>query len=111
VRINNTVFTVEVAATSAAQERGLSYRNSLPTNAGMLFVYSTPSRYPFWMHEMRFALDFIWIDNNQVIDLSENIPPPSQTNNQPTILSPRAPVRYILEVNAVPHRGDLQPNT
>src|SRR5487761_657283 len=64
VTIDNHTFMVEVATTSAQQQQGLSGRASLPQNQGMLFIFKTPDRYPFWMKGMKFSLDMIFINNN-----------------------------------------------
>lgn len=97
--INKSKINIEKAISNQEKTRGLSYRNSLSQDTGMLFVYETPQKYTFWMHEMRFPLDFIWIENNSVADLHENIPHPALTNNIPETVTPKVPVRYILEVN------------
>lgn len=61
VRIGNAAFSVELATTTVEQARGLSYRASLGENDGMLFVFSRPGIQNFWMKDMNFPLDMIWI--------------------------------------------------
>lgn len=61
VRIGSATFSVELATTTFAQARGLSYRASLGANDGMLFVFSRPGIQNFWMRDMNFPLDMIWI--------------------------------------------------
>ena len=85
--------------------QGLSGRPSLDKNSGMLFDFAKPGRYGFWMKEMNIPIDIIWLDDNwRVIDLTENISPPrlrsGQTLDSLTIYQPRAPARYVLEVNS-----------
>lgn len=91
--VNGHTIRLELAITETEKEKGLGYRDSLSGDAGMLFVYDHPDRYGFWMKGMRFPLDFIWIDGNRIVDLSQNIP-------VPYTLSPRVPVDKVLEVNA-----------
>ena len=67
VMINNHTFSVEIATTSAQQQQGLSGRNSLPQNQGMLFIFKTAGRYAFWMKGMKFPLDIIFINNNKIV--------------------------------------------
>src|SRR5258708_37457165 len=67
VTIDNQIFSVEVATTSAQQQQGLSGRNSLPKDQGMLFVFKTAYRYPFWMHNMKFPLDIIFMRDNKIV--------------------------------------------
>lgn len=100
VTIRGHVISVELAITESEKEKGLGYRDVLAPDAGMLFVYQNKDRYGFWMKGMRFPLDFIWIDGNQIVDLSQNIPAPSSDTAQPITLSPRAAVDKVLEVNA-----------
>jgi uncharacterized membrane protein (UPF0127 family) len=91
---------VELAITNAEKEKGLGYRDSLPENSGMLFVFQNKDKYGFWMKGMRFPLDFIWIDGNKIVDLSQNIPNPAGDTTQPVSLAPSAPADKVLEVNA-----------
>lgn len=100
VIINEHTIHVEVAVTNAEKEKGLGYRDSLPVNTGMLFVYQNKDRYGFWMKDMRFPLDFIWITGNTVVDVSQNIPQPDNDTVQPVNVAPNVPVDKVLEVNA-----------
>jgi uncharacterized membrane protein (UPF0127 family) len=98
--VGNTTITVDIASTPASREQGLSYRKSLNVGSGMLFTFPAPGVQLFWMKGMNFALDFIWINKNQVVNLNENIPPPYQTGGSPMIISSVLPVNQVLEVNA-----------
>lgn len=100
VSINGHVLNVEVAVTETAKEKGLGDRDSLAPDAGMLFVYQNKDRYGYWMKGMRFPLDYIWINGNEVVDLSPNIPAPATATEAPVELSPKVPVDKVLEVNA-----------
>ena len=98
--INGHEIRLELAVTDKEKEKGLGYRDSLPSDTGMLFVYGHPEKYGFWMKGMRFPLDFIWINGNTVTDISRNIPQPANDTAQPVSLAPAAPVDKVLEVNA-----------
>lgn len=100
VVINGHTIHVEIAITNAEKEKGLGYRDSLAADNGMLFVYQNKDRYGFWMKGMRFPLDFIWINGNKVVDVSQNIPQPVSDSMQPVNLAPIVPVDKVLEVNA-----------
>lgn len=94
---------VEVVATPARRTRGLSGRESLPSMTGMLFVFESGSASAFWMRDMRFALDFVWIgDRCAVVDTTLNVPPPlpgTPDSSLPTYAS-ASPAAYTLEINA-----------
>lgn len=99
VRINSALFTVEVAATESQKQLGLGNRDALGENHGMLFPYDHKEQYNFWMRGMRFPLDFIWIDKDHVVDLTEHVPPPVGTTS-PIVVKPNTEVDKVLEVNA-----------
>ena len=97
VTINDYELEIEIVRTPEEQARGLSGRESLEENAGMLFVYDQPTTPSFWMKEMNFPIDIIWIGNDRrIVDISENIAP----ETFPRLFRPRAPVQYVLETNA-----------
>ncbi len=98
VIISNNRIKIETAATFEQQTKGLSNRTSLPINAGMLFIYPDYQLRSFWMKEMKFSIDIIWIANKKVVGIEKNVPLP-QTVPIPTYRSPQ-PVNYALEVNA-----------
>lgn len=99
VTIGETVIPVELATTTAAREKGLSGRVSLAPDKGMLFVFEKAAIYRFWMPDMHFPLDMIWIDQGRVVDISADVPITFDPRN-PRFYSPRKPARYVLEVNA-----------
>src|SRR6266567_4005667 len=80
ITVDNHVFSVEVATTSAQQQQGLSGRVSLPQNQGMLFIFTTAQRYPFWMKDMKFPLDMLFIHKNKLVTIFQNIPIPKTGN-------------------------------
>lgn len=99
VRIGKTIFTVDVAVTEAQKEQGLGGRDSLAKGTGMLFPYDHKEQYEYWMRNMKFPLDFIWIDGNVVADLTPNVPPP-RDGERPIIVKPLVPVDKVLEIAA-----------
>lgn len=99
--INGNSIQVEIADNDALRTQGLSGRKSLATNSGMLFIYPRAGIYSFWMKEMQFPLDFIWISGDTVADLMKDVPAP-ETNDLlvlPTYQS-NTPVDKALELNA-----------
>lgn len=99
VTINNHQFTVSIARTLQEKETGLSGRNSLPQDQGMYFPFDTPGFYSFWMQGMKFPLDIIYINNNKVVTVFRNVPPP-QTGSQPVVVKPTQPANAVLEISA-----------
>ncbi|MEK7542079.1 MAG: DUF192 domain-containing protein [Patescibacteria group bacterium] len=95
--ISGVELRLEIVRTSEEQVRGLSGRELLAENSGMLFVYENPVMPGFWMKEMNFAIDIIWIDENKkIVGMNENIAP----ETFPEIFYPPSPVQYVLEINA-----------
>src|SRR3989338_3180334 len=60
VKIVGQNIKVDLALTMLEQAQGLSGREVLGENEGMLFVFDTPGKYSFWMKDMKFAIDIIW---------------------------------------------------
>lgn len=97
VLVGDTRVHVEVVATQAAKQKGLSGRSSLADGKGMLFVYDKSDRYGFWMPDMHFAIDIIWLDSTwHVVHVKENATPDSY----PEVFKPVTSAQYILEVPA-----------
>ncbi len=68
VAIKNVVIQAEVVSRLADLRQGLSGRDSLPTDYGMLFVFPKSDIYEFWMKDMKFPLDIIWINTKSRTD-------------------------------------------
>lgn len=99
VAVNNFSFDVEIADTLARREKGLSGRAELPEGEGMLFIFDTPGLYGFWMKDMQFPIDIIWIRGDRVVGFTENVPIPAGIFDLKTYYPPE-PVDGVLEVGA-----------
>lgn len=99
---------VDLAISGFEQQLGLGYRNGLEDNTGMLFVGSTPSPRTFWMKGMRFCIDIIWIQDNEIVGAAESVcPDPEGTDDVDRArYSSGEPVTHVLEMPA----GWLQDN-
>ena len=96
VVFNDIEFVVEIVDTLELRAQGLSFREALSPNAGMLFVFSESDKHGFWMKDMLFPIDIIWFDDEfVVVDVKENLSPESY----PEIFKPRVPARFALEIN------------
>lgn len=86
-----------VERTDAEKERGLGGRESLASNTGMFFIFDHSDIYPFWMKDMKFPIDIIWLDENlYVVDVEINVP----ADSYPKIFTPTHKSKYVLEVAA-----------
>ena len=99
VLIGSTKISVELARTTAQINKGLSGRLSLDPYNGMLFMFSKASIYRFWMPDMHFPLDLIWINNGKIVDISAHASNDFNPTN-PVYYRPKSPAQYVLEVNA-----------
>jgi len=90
---------VEIVQTPETRNQGLSDRKTLEKNHGMLFIFDKASNYSFWMNKMNFNLDFIFIADNKIVDLIENVPYP-QNGETPVSVKSEKQFNSILEVNA-----------
>lgn len=101
VKIRNQEFKVEIADTTYLRSQGLSGREFLPEDAGMLFIFGSSTVQTFWMKGMKFPLDIIWIRDNRIAGIEKNVPPEPGT---PTfglkLYNSPGPVDKVLEVNA-----------
>jgi uncharacterized membrane protein (UPF0127 family) len=87
-------FTVEIADTEAAREKGLMFRKSLPEGTGMLFDFKTEQPVGFWMQNTYIPLDMIFIKaDGRIAKIVENARPMSTT-----IIPSGVPVLAVLEV-------------
>ncbi len=76
ITIDGATFRVEVAATAAEKARGLSFRPSLAPDQGMLFLFDGhPGIQSFWMKDMNFPIDIIWIRGGKVLGFVEKAAP------------------------------------
>ena len=103
VRIGNTVYVVDLALTSDERAQGLSGRPSLDTDRAMLFVYDRDHLRRFWMPDMHFPLDMVWIRADcTVAGVTADVPnPPLDTPRDQLPRYPASePVRFVLEINA-----------
>ncbi len=103
VTINGHEYLVELANTPALQQQGLSDRLLLAPDTGMLFQFTKPGKYSFWMKDMRFSIDMIWIRDGKVVGFVVDAP---IGNTIPAIFTPPVEVDMVLEVNAGTVKAD-----
>jgi uncharacterized protein len=99
VHVGDASVTADVADDEPSRQRGLSGRDRLAPDAGMLFLLPTDAP-RFWMKDMRFAIDIVWIKNGRVVDVTADVPAPAGPDAPLPTYSPERPANRALEVNA-----------
>lgn len=88
---------LEVAQTESALIRGLSGRQHMERDRGMLFKFEQPDRYCMWMKDMHFSLDMLWLDENQsIVHIKKDVSPDTYPQ---TFCGPDS-AKYVVEINA-----------
>lgn len=101
VDVNGYKFNVDIADNTFKRAKGLSGRKSLAENEGMLFLFDSFGSYGFWMKDMLFPIDIIWIKNNQIIDITYNaLPEPEKSIFNLKVYYPKEAVDKVLEINS-----------
>ncbi len=100
VKIKNLIIPVDLAITPDQQAKGLSIKNILNESQGMLFPFHNPGDYSFWMKDMKFPLDILWINSdNKIVHIEKNLQPCVFFLLCPSY-SPHSISKYVLEVNS-----------
>ena len=71
--IGDSEITLEVVRSDEDKAQGLSGKPYIDDDYGMLFTYSRTGKRSFWMNEMNFPIDIIWVENGEVVGLSQNV--------------------------------------
>lgn len=111
VQIGDHRFWAEVVTTPASITQGLSGRSAIglpPENSqipaspsqGMLFVFDEKRVPTFWMKEMQFSLDMVWIEDGEIVEITSEVPAPESAQDQLPVYSPKQPVNMVLELEA-----------
>lgn len=99
VRLKGQKFTVELADTQEKQALGLMFRDSMPDDHGMVFLFPGEAMRSFWMKNTRIPLDIFYFDQDlKLVSVSENTPP-CRSQRCPSYPS-SGPAKYVLELNA-----------
>lgn len=94
-RLGGEALVLEVADTEALRTKGLSGHGALHESGGMLFIFPEDSRYGFWMKDMQFPIDIVWLDGDyHIVDVKKSATPASY----PEIFTPVLPARYVVEI-------------
>ena|SRR3989344_1658143 len=98
VQVAGQTIRVDIADSPEEREQGLSGKEGLAENEGMLFVFEEDGRYGFWMKDMLFSIDIIWLSKEgRIVDVLENAAPESYPEYS---FLPNVAARYVLELPA-----------
>jgi uncharacterized protein len=91
---------VEIRDTAASRALGLSFREGLGPEEGMLFVFEDPEQPLFWMRGMNFDIDIIFIRDLAVVQIEKGVPAPANNRGQIATVRPALSVNMVLEVSS-----------
>jgi len=100
--INGNEIEVEVVDDEIGRREGLSGREVLEDNKGMLFVFEAINFKPaFWMKDMLFPIDIIWVNDGVITQIDKNIGPPETVTSDEDLrlYLPNDEIDYVIEVN------------
>lgn len=95
VSINDNHIQLIVADTETRKAQGLSGSAPLRDSQGMLFTFDKPGKYGFWMKDMKYSLDLIYLKNNSVVEIIYDARPDSY----PNIFLPSKEFDSVIEVH------------
>lgn len=95
VRIGEKEYVLERADTNEKRAKGLGGRETLCSSCAMLFIFDRPAQYTFWMKEMRFSIDIIWLLGDEIVHIEHRV----SENNQ-NLYTPERESNRVIELNA-----------
>jgi len=100
-QIGNRRFSLLLARTEKERMTGLSNTNKLQENQAMLFVFEKKEYYSFWMKNVKFPIDILFINDSTIVDMYENVQPALSTMDTAglPIYRSKKQANYVLEIN------------
>ncbi len=90
---------LELARSNEERARGLMFRTSLASDAGMLFVFESDDTHSFWMKNTKIPLDIIWADSNgRIVEIVADAQP--CTVDPCPLLGGQKDARFVVEATA-----------
>ena len=97
ITVNGNVIRVTTVDTPETRQKGLGGRNGLAPDEGMLFIFPEDGKYGFWMKNMKFPIDILWLSSaRRIVYMAQSVSP----DTYPQVFTPAAPARYVLELPA-----------
>ena len=100
VTIDSQKFSLFVAKTQKEKEIGLSDTKSIPDDGGMMFQFDTPGYYSFWMRDMDFPIDIIFVKDGKIVTIYKNVLPPTSKEQQLPVYTSQEPSNLVLEIKS-----------
>jgi uncharacterized membrane protein (UPF0127 family) len=101
VELKGQHFDVELAADDASRERGLMFRDEMPADHGMLFLFEHPMQLQFWMKNCRMPLDILYFDEKyKLVSVQQRVPPCRNGGDSCPTYPSGGRAQYVLELNA-----------
>jgi len=96
---SGTVLSTEVMVEDADRAMGLMFRESLPRDRAMLFIFVTADFHGIWMKNCKFPLDIVWLDEaRKVVHVAESVPPCKK--DPCPVYQPMQRAAFVVEMNA-----------
>jgi uncharacterized membrane protein (UPF0127 family) len=95
VKVTNIYIDAEVATNENQKETGLSNRTCIGENQGMLFVFEKPGNYDFWMKDMKFPIDIVWMNESKTVT---EVTPSVYPSTYPKTFTSKNASKYVLEL-------------
>jgi uncharacterized membrane protein (UPF0127 family) len=92
-------LTAELAVSDQERARGLMFRERLQEDQGMLFLFAEEDIHSFWMKNMRFPIDILWLNRDKRIVHLESRVPPCPGEPCPTYV-PAEAAAFVLEIQS-----------
>ena len=97
VTLNGLVLVADISATNEQRTKGLSVKDGLAENEAMLFVFGNAAEHRFWMKDVKFPIDIIWIDSDKNVVYIEHNLQPCTSGVLCTTYKPNDDSLYVLE--------------
>ena len=96
ITLGQKTFDTLVSDTESLREKGLGDREYLSPDQAMLFVFDRPDFYGFWMKDMHFPINMIWVDaSSTIVGIEEDVRPETYPKN----FFPKSPASFVIETN------------
>ncbi|PKN29417.1 MAG: hypothetical protein CVU64_08330 [Deltaproteobacteria bacterium HGW-Deltaproteobacteria-21] len=96
---NGEFVVAELALSVEQRSKGLMFRDDVAANKGMLFIFEEEAIHSFWMKNVKFPIDILWLDREKrIVHMAKQVPP-CKKDPCPTY-PPVRPAMYVLELSA-----------